>query len=48
MDGPDSDGIEIAGKNAYNIAEDEWASAEYRQEMASILSKRCLKRINSG
>jgi len=46
MDGPDSDGIEIAGKNAYSIAEDEWASSEYRQEMASILSKRCLKRIN--
>jgi CO/xanthine dehydrogenase FAD-binding subunit len=48
MDGPDSDGIEIAGKNAYINAEDEWASAEYRQEMAGLLSTRGLKRIKSG
>ena len=47
MDGPDSDGIEITAKNAYSIAGDEWASAEYRQEMAGILSKRCINRINS-
>ena len=47
MDGPNSDGIDIAAKNAYSLAEDEWASAEYRQEMASVLAIRCLKRINS-
>lgn len=46
MDGPTSDGIEITGKDSYSIAEDEWASAEYRQEMASILSRRCLQRID--
>jgi CO/xanthine dehydrogenase FAD-binding subunit len=47
MDGPSPDGIEIAAKNAYSLAADEWAGAEYRQEMAGILSLRCLQRINS-
>jgi CO/xanthine dehydrogenase FAD-binding subunit len=47
MDGPNSDGIDAAAKNAYSLAEDEWASAEYRQEMASVLAVRCLNRINS-
>jgi CO/xanthine dehydrogenase FAD-binding subunit len=45
MDGPDSDGIEIAGRNAYSHAEDEWASAEYRREMAGVLALRCIKRL---
>jgi CO/xanthine dehydrogenase FAD-binding subunit len=45
MDGPDSGGVEIAGKNAYSHAGDEWASAEYRQEMAGVLASRCLKRV---
>jgi CO/xanthine dehydrogenase FAD-binding subunit len=45
MDGPEADGIDIASRNAYNHAEDQWASAGYRQEMAAILAKRCLKRI---
>ena len=47
MDGPISDGIDIAGKNANSIAQDEWASADYRQEMAAVLSIRCLRRINA-
>jgi CO/xanthine dehydrogenase FAD-binding subunit len=46
MDGPTPDGIQIAARNAYSSADDEWASAEYRQEMAEILSLRCLKRLN--
>jgi CO/xanthine dehydrogenase FAD-binding subunit len=46
MDGPNSDGIEIAGMDAYSFAEDQWASSEYRQEMAGVLSLRCLRRIN--
>jgi len=45
MDGPDSDGIEIAGRSAYSHAEDEWASAEYRQEMAGVLAARSLQRV---
>jgi CO/xanthine dehydrogenase FAD-binding subunit len=48
MDGPGSDGIDIAGRNAYSHAGDEWASAEYRQEMAGVLALRCLQRINQG
>jgi CO/xanthine dehydrogenase FAD-binding subunit len=48
MDGPNSDGIDISARNAYSIAGDEWASAEYRQEMAGVLSIRCLKSINPG
>jgi CO/xanthine dehydrogenase FAD-binding subunit len=47
MDGPDSNGIEIAARSTYSLAEDEWASAAYRQEMASVLSIRCVNRINS-
>lgn len=44
MDGPSSDGIETAGRNAYSLAVDEWASAEYRREMAAVLALRCLNR----
>lgn len=42
MDGPDSSGAEIAAMNAYSNAGDQWASADYRQEIARILVKRCL------
>lgn len=48
MDGPVSDGIDIAGRNAFSHAGDEWASAEYRQEMAEVLALRCLQRITQG
>jgi CO/xanthine dehydrogenase FAD-binding subunit len=47
MDGSDSEGIEMAAKIAYSHAEDEWASAEYRQEMAGVLAARCLRRENT-
>jgi putative selenate reductase FAD-binding subunit len=47
MDGPEASGVEIASKNAYSHAEDAWASAEYRQEMAGLLAARCLQRINN-
>ena len=45
MDGPDAEGLEIAARSAYSHAGDEWASAEYRQEMAGILALRCAKRM---
>ncbi|HEX9091491.1 MAG TPA: hypothetical protein VF831_08365, partial [Anaerolineales bacterium] len=48
FDGPSSDGIEIAAQDAYSTAEDEWASAEYRLEMAGVLSWRCLQRLYPG
>ncbi|HJW91472.1 MAG TPA: FAD binding domain-containing protein [Anaerolineales bacterium] len=45
MDGEDSSGAELAACNAYSQAEDEWASAEYRQEVAGILVRRCVEAI---
>lgn len=45
FDGTESSGAEVAAKNAYSKAEDKWASSEYRQEIASILTARALSRI---
>jgi CO/xanthine dehydrogenase FAD-binding subunit len=42
MDGNEPGGVEAAARNAFAEAADEWASAEYRSEMASLLTKRCL------
>jgi CO/xanthine dehydrogenase FAD-binding subunit len=42
FDGADSEGAEIAARSAYSQAGDEWASAEYRQDMADVLTRRCL------
>lgn len=47
LDGPEPGGAEIAAHNAYSQAGDEWASADYRQEIAEILTRRCLKQIES-
>jgi CO/xanthine dehydrogenase FAD-binding subunit len=43
MDGNESGGIEEAARNAYSEAADEWASAEYRSDVAAVLAKRCLE-----
>jgi probable selenate reductase FAD-binding subunit len=43
MDGTEADGIESAARNAYHEAQDEWASAEYRMDVAATLAKRCLE-----
>ena len=48
IDGSITDNIAAAAKSSYNNAEDEWASAEYRSEMAYVLSCRCILMINSG
>jgi hypothetical protein len=45
MDGPLPDGAQIAAADAYSQAGDEWASAEYRREMASLLTLRALDRL---
>lgn len=45
MDGSEDGGIETAARIAYHEAGDEWASAEYRIEMAAVLSKRCLENL---
>jgi CO/xanthine dehydrogenase FAD-binding subunit len=46
-DGDISDDISSAAYSAYSNAQDEWASAEYRSEMAKVLSRRCLSILNS-
>jgi CO/xanthine dehydrogenase FAD-binding subunit len=45
MDGNDASGIEEAARNAAHEASDEWASAEYRAEVAAVLAKRCLDKV---
>jgi CO/xanthine dehydrogenase FAD-binding subunit len=45
LDGTEAAGIEIAAREACSQAGDEWASAEYRQEMAGVLVKRCMSRL---
>lgn len=47
MDGPESGGEETSAFGAYSRAGDKWASAEYRQEMAQLLVKRCLARLSN-
>jgi CO/xanthine dehydrogenase FAD-binding subunit len=41
MDGNEADGMLEAAHNASAEAADEWASAEYRMEIAGILTQRC-------
>ena len=48
MDGNEPGGVEAAAKNAFNEAGDSWASAEYRREIAAVLAKRCLAKLNDN
>lgn len=41
MDGNEPGGVMAAAQNAFAEAQDEWASAEYRCEMARVLAQRC-------
>ncbi|MGD0612350.1 MAG: FAD binding domain-containing protein [Anaerolineales bacterium] len=41
MDGNEPGGVMAAAQNSFAEAEDEWASAEYRCEMARVLAQRC-------
>jgi CO/xanthine dehydrogenase FAD-binding subunit len=45
MDGTEADGLETAARNAYHEANDEWATSEYRMDVAATLAKRCLEKI---
>lgn len=47
VDGPERGGEEISAADAYSHAEDQWASAEYRQEMAQVLVRRCLAKLDA-
>jgi CO/xanthine dehydrogenase FAD-binding subunit len=42
MDGTESSGLESAARNAFNDANDEWVSAEYRRDVVATLAKRSL------
>jgi CO/xanthine dehydrogenase FAD-binding subunit len=48
LDGKDFSGLEEAAYNACSEASDEWASSEYRMEIAGILAERCQDAILSG
>jgi CO/xanthine dehydrogenase FAD-binding subunit len=45
MDGTESTGAETAVRNAFAEAGDHWASAEYRRNVAMILTRRCLQEL---
>jgi CO/xanthine dehydrogenase FAD-binding subunit len=45
MDGNEPSGVEAAARNAAHEATDEWASAEYRSDVAAVLAKRCLEKM---
>ena len=45
FDGSEAAGVEIAAGAAYSQAGDEWASADYRQEIAGVLAKRCVDQL---
>jgi probable selenate reductase FAD-binding subunit len=45
MDGTEADGIQEAAMSAYHEANDEWASAEYRMDVAAVLARRCLESV---
>jgi len=46
MDGTEAEGVEAAARNAFHEATDEWASAEYRMDVAATLTKRCIAKLN--
>jgi len=45
MDGTEAEGVEAAARNAFHEATDEWASAEYRTDVAAMLANRCITSI---
>jgi CO/xanthine dehydrogenase FAD-binding subunit len=45
MDGTEAEGLETAARNAFHEANDVWASAEYRMDVAATLAKRCLEQV---
>ncbi len=47
LDGNEFGGLDESARNTSAEAADEWASAEYRMEIAGILAKRCQDGINS-
>jgi CO/xanthine dehydrogenase FAD-binding subunit len=46
-DGNEPGGLAAAAQSAYSQAGDQWASAEYRSEIAAVLANRCLQNLSS-
>ena len=47
MDGTEAQGLETAARNAFHEATDEWASAEYRMDVAATLAARSLDQMQA-
>ena len=47
VDGTDENGADLACRDAYFDAGDQWATAEYRREVAARLALRCIKRLHA-
>jgi CO/xanthine dehydrogenase FAD-binding subunit len=45
FDGSEGEGVETAARSAYSQAQDAWATAEYRREVAAVLAGRCLQSL---
>ena len=45
MDGTESEGLATAARNAFHEATDNYASAEFRMDVASTLAKRCDEKL---
>lgn len=45
MDGTEAQGLEVAARNAFHDATDEWGSADYRMDVAATLATRCLSEL---
>jgi CO/xanthine dehydrogenase FAD-binding subunit len=48
LDGPEAGGVELAARDAYHDASDQWASSDYRREVAAVLAQRCIKSLFAG
>ena len=47
MDGSEANGVNLASRDAYYEAEDQWASAEFRRESAAKLALSCVERLEA-
>jgi CO/xanthine dehydrogenase FAD-binding subunit len=48
FDGTESQGAPLAARDACSQAQDAWASAEYRQEVAHVLAQRCISSLETS
>lgn len=48
VDGMGSNGVDLASRDACFDAEDQWASAQYRREVAAKLALRCVERLEAN